>query len=179
MTEVKYLGDGTAVLVLGDGPARSTSLDGGRTLTEVAQAVGFRLDPVEHFEHEALLDERPEIDPTTGLPVPPAIDPATGQPVTRTATVAPGPLGEAVGAPGSAGPAASPPAAAGPPTDPAGTHAGVEPALSRGEVQTAEQLQAEINRLTAERDALQADEDAEDKPTETAKVAGPPPAFRP
>lgn len=107
--EVKYLGDGSAVLALGEGPNESTSLDGGRTLTEVPTVVIARLT-TENVHPEQLYDEAPEIDPETGAIVG---DTAPVQAPANEAAVA-----------------------------------------ARGEAQNADQLDAEIARLTAERDAL-------------------------
>src|SRR3954447_872127 len=61
VTEVKYLGDGTAVLVVGEGPTENTSLDGGRTLTEVPTVTIARLE-TENVHPDQLYTEVPEVD---------------------------------------------------------------------------------------------------------------------
>lgn len=69
MSEVKYLGDGTPVLVVGDGAPFVTSTDGGRTNTEVPTKKVFRLDGAEDVDADALLDTCPPLHPDTGRPM--------------------------------------------------------------------------------------------------------------
>lgn len=116
--DIKYLGDGSAVLVIGEAPARQTSLDAGRTLTEVPQSYVARLQ-LEEVENDALLDERPEFDEETQTWV-------------------------QKGSEANIAPASTP-----------GGASDVESLPARGEVQNTEQLQAEIDRLTAEKAALE------------------------
>jgi hypothetical protein len=126
--EVKYLGDGTAVLVVGEGPTESTSLDGGRTLTDVPTVTIARLT-TENVHPEQLYSEVPEVDEESGAVV-------TQADAVASAVEAPGGFDRTAGTPSGA-------------TD-------REVIASRGEVQTTDQLDAEIARLTAERDALAA-----------------------
>lgn len=160
--EVKYLGDGTAVLVVGDGPTESTSLDGGRTLTEVPTVTIARLT-TENVHPEQLYAEVPKVDEATGAVVTPAeaasstgVDQGTG-----------GSSGASLAEPGVAAPGGFDRAA--------GTPSGAtdrEVIPSRGEAQNADQLQAEIDRLTAERDALAADEATETNAPSGAPAPG-------
>lgn len=142
--EVKYLGDGSAVLVIGDGPTESTSLDGGRTLTDVPTVTIARLT-TENVHPEQLYSEVPEVDEESGAVITPAdaaqstgIDQGTGgsggASQAEPGTTAPGGFDRTAGTPSGA------------------TDREVIPA--RGESQNADQLDAEIARLQAERDAL-------------------------
>lgn len=127
MTDIKFLGDGSAVLVVGEAPPRSTSVDGGRTVTDVPQSFVARL-AIEEVENDALLDERPEFDPGTATWIQKGQEPQTA-------------------------PAGTPSGATDAPAVPA-----------RGEAQNADELQAEIDRLTAEKAALEANHQTEVPP---------------
>lgn len=148
--EVKYLGDGSVVLVVGEGDPRQTSLDGGRTLHQVDSVLVARLT-TEEVEADAVLDERPTFNADT----------QTWEQVQK------GSGGASLAEPGTTAPGSSAlgadvPAEPWTPAAPSGS--GVAEGVvthSRGEAQNADQLQAEIDRLTAERDALAADEAAE------------------
>lgn len=73
--DVKYLGDGSAVLVLGDGPERRTSLDGGRTEHKVGTVAFVRLPEIEYGEADGVHDERPEYDEEKATWTPRGLEP--------------------------------------------------------------------------------------------------------
>lgn len=73
--EVKYLGDATPVLVLGEGAPHPTSNDGGRTTTEVPTVRIARVT-TEDVDGAQLLDAPPELHPDTGRPLSETADPA-------------------------------------------------------------------------------------------------------
>lgn len=60
MSDIKFLGDGTAVLVVGEAPAQQTSNDGGLTLAEVPHTTIARLT-TEDVDSDQLHDSPPDL----------------------------------------------------------------------------------------------------------------------
>lgn len=71
MSDIKYLGDGTAVLVVGPAPDQATSTDGGRTTIDVPHTYVSFLG-VEAVDNDQLHDSppQPEPDVSEAQPVP-------------------------------------------------------------------------------------------------------------
>ena len=111
MSDIKYLGDGSPVLVIGDAPVQNTTTDGGATLTQVPHTYVARLS-VEAVDSDQLHD--------------------------------------------------SPEAAAEAMAAPAASEAEAVPA--RGDAQNADELQAKIDALAAENEALKANQAATANP---------------
>lgn len=78
MGEVKYLSDGSPVLVVGDGPERSTSLDGGRTETVVKTVEVAKLE-TEYVEETQIHDTPPEQNASANVGTDGAAVPARGE----------------------------------------------------------------------------------------------------
>lgn len=68
--DVKYFGNGTIAIVLGEGDPRQVD-DGRGNVQEVATTRIVNVDPswVEDVDSDQLLDERPELHPHTGRPL--------------------------------------------------------------------------------------------------------------